>query len=226
MSAAQISRILMIHPGKPPTCRTVWKCLVKMRAVAGIIRGRHGIANVFKSPRRTPAEASIVYFEAVMGKCVVWVNGRQVAEHFGGYLPFAADITDRIRSGGEENVIAVRADNSDDPTYPPGKPQNDLDFTYLGGIYRDAYLIETSPVHVTLPELSQTTSGGGVFIGVKDVNGSDTSLEVRTEIVNESAAAQKITLRTALETAGGRGVRALRNRSISPPACSGGDPTA
>ena len=34
-----------------------------------------------------------VYFEAVMGKCAVWVNGRKVAEHFGGYLPFAADIT-------------------------------------------------------------------------------------------------------------------------------------
>ena len=37
-----------------------------------------------------------VYFEAVMGKCAVWVNGQQVAEHFGGYLPFAAEITDRI----------------------------------------------------------------------------------------------------------------------------------
>ncbi|MEI6176196.1 MAG: sugar-binding domain-containing protein, partial [Verrucomicrobiota bacterium] len=90
-----------------------------------------------------------VYFEAVMGKCVVCVNGQKVAEHFGGCLPFAADITDKIQSGG--NIIAVRADNSDDPTYPPGKPQNNLDFTYLGGIYRDTYLIQTGPVHVTLP---------------------------------------------------------------------------
>ena len=87
----------------------------------------------------------MVYFEAVMGKCAVWVNGRQVAEHFGGYLPFAADITDKIRLGGKENVIAVRADNSDDPTYPPGKPQNDLDFTYLGGIYRDVVFDGNQP---------------------------------------------------------------------------------
>ena len=159
----------------------------------------------------------MVYFEAVMGKCAVWVNGRQVAEHFGGYLPFAADITDKIRLGGKENVIAVRADNSDDPTYPPGKPQNDLDFTYLGGIYRDAYLMETSPVHVTLPELSQTTAGGGVFIGVKDVNGSDASLEVRTEIANESAAPQTITLRSVLETADGHEVtRAEKSFDLAP----------
>ena len=110
-----------------------------------------------------------------MGKCAVWVNGRKVAEHFGGYLPFAADITAALRPGGKDNVIAVRADNSDDPTYPPGKPQNDLDFTYLGGIYRDAYLISTPAVHVTLPELSKTIAGGGVFVGVKDVNGNDAS---------------------------------------------------
>ena len=69
----------------------------------------------------------------------------KVAEHFGGYLPFAADISGYCTADGKDNVIAVRADNSDDPTYPPGKPQNDLDFTYLGGIYRDVYLIAHRP---------------------------------------------------------------------------------
>jgi len=147
-----------------------------------------------------------IYFEAVMGKCAVWVNGQKIAEHFGGYLPFAADITDKIQTGGKDNLIAVRADNSDDPTYPPGKPQNNLDFTYLGGIYRDVYLIQAGPVHVTLPELSKAVAGGGVFVGVKDVNGDDASLEVRTEVANDSAAPRKMTLRTTLETADGREV--------------------
>jgi len=147
-----------------------------------------------------------VYFEAVMGKCSVWVNGQKVAEHFGGYLPFAAEISSRLHADGKDNLIAVRADNSNDPTYPPGKPQYDLDFTYMGGIYRDTYLIGTSAVHVTLTELSQTVAGGGVFVGVKDVNGNDASLEVRTEIANDSAAPRNVTLRTILETAEGREV--------------------
>ena len=150
-----------------------------------------------------------LYFEAVMGKCAVWVNGRKVAEHFGGYLPFAADITPHLQAGGRHNVVAVRADNSDDPTYPPGKPQNDLDFTYLGGIYRDAYLIFTPSVHVTLPELSKTAAGGGVFVGVKDVNGNNARIEVRTEIASEAAAPRAVTLRTILQTADGREL--LRN---------------
>ncbi len=149
---------------------------------------------------------TFLYFEAVMGKCAVWVNGQKVAEHFGGYLPFAAEVGAMLHADGKDNVVAVRADNSNDQTYPPGKPQNDLDFTYLGGIYRDTYLIQTGPVYVTLPELSKTVAGGGVFVGVKDINGSDASLEVRTELANESATPRNLMLRTVLETADGREV--------------------
>lgn len=150
-----------------------------------------------------------LYFEAVMGKCAVWVNGQKVAEHFGGYLPFAADITPQLRPAGQDNIVAVRADNADDPAYPPGKPQGDLDFTYLGGIYRDAYLIQAGPVHVTLPELSQAKAGGGVFVGVKAVNGHSASLEVRTEIANDTPGPRRISVRTILETAEGREVTRL-----------------
>jgi len=141
-----------------------------------------------------------------MGKAAVWVNGQKVAEHFGGYLPFAAEVSGLLRANGVDNLIAVRADNSDDPTYPPGKPQGDLDFTYLGGIYRNAYLIRTEGVHVTLPELSPTTAGGGVLVGTKDLEGEDASLEVRTEVANETGAARRLMLRTILETSDGREV--------------------
>ncbi|MEJ0001471.1 MAG: sugar-binding domain-containing protein [Verrucomicrobiota bacterium] len=144
-----------------------------------------------------------LYFEAVMGKCKVWVNGQLMTEHFGGYLPFAIDITKVVNADGHGNVVAVRADNSDDPTYPPGKPQGDLDFTYMGGIYRDTYLIRTGPVHVTLTELSATPAGGGVFVGVKDVNGNDAQLEVRTEVANEGATPKHLTVRSVLVDADG-----------------------
>jgi len=40
-----------------------------------------------------------LYFEAVMGKCQVWVNGVQVAEHFGGFLPFSAEISQYLYWG-------------------------------------------------------------------------------------------------------------------------------
>ena len=39
-------------------------------------------------------------FGAVDWRADVWVNGRKVAEHAGGYTPFEADITDALRPDG------------------------------------------------------------------------------------------------------------------------------
>ncbi len=97
-----------------------------------------------------------LHFEAVMGKSRFTLNGKMVAEHFGGYLPVHIDVTGVLKEG--ENVLEVWCDNSDDPSYPPGKPQDTLDFTYFGGVYRDVYLIETGEAYVT------DTDKGGVWI--------------------------------------------------------------
>ncbi len=145
------------------------------------------------------SKKTVVYFEGVMGKSVVWLNGEKIGEHFGGYLPFAIDLTSYLVKG--NNVLVVLADNSNDPSYPPGKEQDYLDFTYLGGIYRDVYLIETGKTHITLPELSQTVAGGGVFVVTKDVTGENKAeLEIRTEIKNEMNGGT-FKLRTILENA-------------------------
>ena len=150
-----------------------------------------------------PGGKVFLYFEAIMGKSTVWVNGQKLAEHFGGYLPFVVDATPVLRADGKGNIVAVLADNSNDASYPPGKPQNNLDFTYLGGIYREVYLIRTPDLHVTFPETSATPAGGGIFVSVKDVNGTAADLEVRTELLNESKSAKKLVVRTSLETADG-----------------------
>ena len=97
-----------------------------------------------------------LHFEAIMGKSRVTLNGKPVAEHFGGFLPIHAEVTGILKEG--ENLLEVWCDNSDDPDYPPGKPQTALDFTYFGGIYRDAYLIETGEAYVA------DTDRGGVRI--------------------------------------------------------------
>lgn len=158
----------------------------------------------FTLPAGSASHRFVVYFEAVMGKARLWINGRQVAEHFGGYLPFSADITPYLNREGAPNVIALLADNSDDPSYPPGKPQGDLDFTYLGGIYRDVFLIQTNPVHVSHTTQSHTIAGGGVYVGVKDVQGSSARMDVKTEVTNESSTAASILLRSTLEDMDGQ----------------------
>jgi len=67
-------------------------------------------------------------------------------EHFGGYLPVIVDITGEAKFNGQENIVAVWVENSNDPSYPPGKPQTELDFAYFGGIYRDVWLYSANPI--------------------------------------------------------------------------------
>lgn len=132
----------------------------------------------------TPDEAwrgqrLFLHFEGIMGKSKVWVNGHLVEAHYGGFLPAIADVTDYVEYG-RDNVIAVWADNSDDPTYPPGKPQGDLDFTYCGGIYRDCWLVVHGPVFITDPNYENETAGGGLFVSFGQV--SDEKAEVRMDV--------------------------------------------
>ena len=113
-----------------------------------------------------------LHFEAIMGKSRVTLNGKQVAEHFGGYLPIHVEVTGVLKEG--ENLLEVWCDNSNDSSYPPGKAQDVLDFTYFGGIYRDAYLIETGEAYV-----SDTDKGG---VRITSNLGADGKWTVRADV--------------------------------------------
>ena len=124
-----------------------------------------------------------LHFEAIMGKSKVFVNGKLLTEHFGGYLPVIADVTDVLDWNGD-NVIAVWADNSDDPSYPPGKAQDVLDYTYFGGIYRDCWLIAHNNVFITDPNYENEVAGGGLFVAFGKVSDALAEVQVKIHVRN------------------------------------------
>ena len=126
-----------------------------------------------------------LHFEAIMGKSKVYVNGKLLAEHFGGYLPIVIDVTEAIQWN-KENIIAVWTDNSNDPTYPPGKPQETLDFCYFGGIYRDCWLIAHRNVYITDPNYVQEKAGGGLFVAYDKVSETSANILLQTQVRNDS----------------------------------------
>lgn len=126
-----------------------------------------------------------LHFEAIMGKSKVWVNGQLVATHFGGYLPVVADVTPYLKYG-QDNVIAVWADNSDDTSYPPGKSQETLDFTYFGGIYRDCWMVVHNKVHLTDPNYENQTAGGGLFVSYHDVSEQSAGIRLDAHVRNRT----------------------------------------
>ena len=132
-----------------------------------------------------------LHFEAIMGKSDVYVNGELIKRSYGGYLPIILDVSN-ILKWGEENVIAVMADNSDDGSYPVGKPQNMLDFTYFGGIYRDCWLIAHNDIFITNSNYEDEVAGGGLFVSYDNVSESKATINLKAHIRNNSTKKRKI----------------------------------
>lgn len=125
-----------------------------------------------------------LHFEAIMGKSKVFVNGKLLKEHFGGYLPVVIDVTEAFIQN-TDNIIAVCTDNSDDPEYAPGKPQDMLDFAYLGGIYRDCWLIAHNDVYITDPNHENFKANGGLFVSYDNVSENHADIILKINVKND-----------------------------------------
>ncbi|RUA09928.1 MAG: glycoside hydrolase family 2 protein, partial [Flavobacteriia bacterium] len=157
----------------------------------------------FIIPESVENKRLIIYFEAVMGKSKVWLNGELLASHYGGYLPFSIDISKKIIKG-KENVLVVWADNSNDTSYPPGKSQQRLDFCYFGGIYRDVWLIATNKIYITDPNQEDKISGGGTFVHYEDLSEEKVNVVVQTDIASKLSSKQQISIKYILKDTDGK----------------------
>ncbi len=150
----------------------------------------------FTMPKECQGRDVTLYFEAIMGKQTIYVNGQKVKEHEGGYLPFSISLSSC--SVGDDIVVAIKADNSDDKTYPPGKKQMTLDFAYHGGIYRDVWLIAKNKVAITDVNEENKVAGGGLFVHYANISEKSAEVFVNTEVRNNDSKARAITIEQTL----------------------------
>ncbi len=128
-----------------------------------------------------------VEFDGVMANSDVWVNGVLLGHRPNGYVSFRYELTGKVKFGkGSENVIAVRADNSKQPSSR----------WYEGaGIYRRVRLVVLEQVHVAQWSNVVTTP---------EVSAEAAKVRVRTTVMNESGAAAKVRVKVVLlDPAGG-----------------------
>ena len=183
-----------------------------MPAEASGCRNYQGIA-WYRKHFVVPAEAKgkdvTIHFEAIMGKQNIYLNGKLVKEHMGGYLPITIPLTGNGIFAGDTCLIAVMADNSDDKTFPPGKPQYTLDFAYHGGIYRDAWMISKNKIAITDAIEAGEIAGGGVFVHYDNISEKSARVFINTEIKNNGNKSENLNLETILLNAGGIVIRKI-----------------
>lgn len=142
----------------------------------------------FTLPPASAGKRISVEFDGVYMDSYVYCNGTEAGRHPYGYTGFALDLTDLVHTDGTtENVIAVKVQNQ----LPSSR-------WYSGsGIYREARLVITEPVHV---------ARWGTYVTTPEITASRAVVRVRTSVVNDSGAAKEVEVRSRITDPDGRTV--------------------
>ena len=181
----------------------------------------------FTMPADMNGKDITLYFEAIMGKQDIYVDGKKVCSHLGGYTPIIINLSQLGVKSGDKCLIAVRADNSDDKSYPPGKKQSALDFCYHGGMYRDVWLVGKSTVAITDANEQGKVAGGGVFLHYDNISEKKADVFVNVEVGNKSNSMANADVIARIKDKNGKVVATLKQRlSIAPNATAVAAPHA
>lgn len=139
-------------------------------------------------------------FEGANTITTVYVNGKKVGSHEGGYGGFRFDITDYILWD-QENVIAVLVNNSRTTYIAPLDWEGD--FTKFGGIYRDVSLLGVDDVSI---DLTKNGSEGVLASTLLSADYAQGTVNVCTSIRNESKNEKQIQVISVLKDSEGKEV--------------------
>ncbi|MBI3348632.1 MAG: beta-glucuronidase [Burkholderiales bacterium] len=112
----------------------------------------------------SPGQRSFLRFEAVNYRAMVYLNGKAIAQHEGGFTPFVVEVTDTLRANGNRLVVGV--DSRHDAQTIPGEI---TDWDLYGGITRPVKLIQTPATFIDDATLRLTDAGR--FVGSLQLNG-------------------------------------------------------
>jgi beta-glucuronidase len=145
----------------------------------------------FSSPARNPGDHVRLRFGAVFARARVWLNGKDLGRHEGGYTPFDFDVTSALAEG--ENSLAVEVDSgwteSTMPGARPSKSPTAQVYPYFpwGGLVRDVELEILPAVHIVNTRIwaePDLTNGGArlrVTVWVRNASLQDRQVELTSD---------------------------------------------
>ena len=156
----------------------------------------------FDVPAQWKTKRIFVEFEGAFRDAQIFVNGKLVGTHHGGYTGFSLDITDQVKTG--KNVLAVRLNNNWNARLAP----RNGDHNFTGGIYRDVYLVVTNRVHVTWY---------GTFITTPNLSKESGEVNIKTEVRNDGQTSKDYTLKTDIVDSSGKIVASASSKQLIAP---------
>ncbi len=113
-------------------------------------------------------------FEGVMCKADIYLNGKHITTHKGGYSEFEVDVTQHFNAG-RDNLLTVIVDSRERADIPPFGGY--IDYLTYGGIYREVHLVLKPKLHI-----------GGAKISTDNILNHKKSIHALVHIHNEKQA--------------------------------------
>ena len=161
-------------------------------ALSGLMKhaDRVWYRRTFTVPKDWKDQHVLLHFGGVDWETTVWVNGKKLGDHRGGYDPFSFDITEALSKDGEQEVIVGVWDPTDAGTQPRGKQVNKpggIFYTAVTGIWQTVWLEPVPSVrveslnivpNVDKSEITLTVNLSGntdldLFYGIRVLDGKD-----------------------------------------------------
>ncbi len=140
-------------------------------ALSGVMKhsDRLWYRRTFEVPKQWDGRRVLLHFGAVDWEATVWVNGKELGTHRGGYDGFSHDITDALKPGVANEVIVRVFDPTDAGTQPRGKQVNKpggIFYTPTTGIWQTVWLEPVAPVHISHIKIIPDVDAGKVRVAV------------------------------------------------------------
>lgn len=151
-------------------------------------RGTGWYRRTLRLPQEWQGKQLFLKLEAASKAATLYVNGREVGSHAGGYTACTFDLTEYLHTDAP-NTLAVRVDNARQDIAPIS-----ADFTFFGGIYRDVWLTAVPKQHFHLTNLGSD----GIFISTPQVSEEQGTMSVRGEVRNDDRKKTSLEVMTRL----------------------------
>jgi hypothetical protein len=126
----------------------------------------------------------LLHFGAVDWDATVWINGKEVGDHKGGYDPFTLDITEALKGGGEQEIVLSVWDPTNTGTQPRGKQvlkPGGIWYTAVTGIWQTVWLEPVNRAHIKSLTLIPRFDESSVEVGAL-VHGAGENYRVQFEV--------------------------------------------
>ncbi len=162
----------------------------------------------FKLPATADGQKVFLQFDGMRQAGRFFLNGKPIGKYENGITAVGFDVTGFVKFGGQDNILAVKVDNSTDyKEEATGTPfqWNAKDFNpNFGGLNRNSSLIITGKIYQTLP-LYENLKTSGVYVYPEniDLNKKTADIKVESEVMNETGDYASITLSAIVVDADG-----------------------